>query len=108
MLERQRKKGSRRIDLEQRPRTGDDRIRRGLLTDGLEPTDTEALVAPGDLARPAAEPIGPDPDLDRVDTDECHAGCPFRGRSRCRSGHSSDRTFVRLDADSRPNGCSMS
>src|SRR3954454_20919158 len=32
----------------------------------------------------------------------------FRGRSWCRSGHSSDRTFVRLDADSRPNACSMS
>ena len=82
VLERQRQPGSRRVDLEQGARPADHGIGGGLLADDREARDRESLVAPRDLARATVEPVGPDLDLDRLDTDECHLDGSFPGAER--------------------------
>src|SRR5438552_11741071 len=79
MLEGQRQPRSWRVDLEQGARPADDRIGRGLVADDGEARDRQSLGAPRDLARATGEPIGPDVDLDRLDTDECHLHGSFPG-----------------------------
>ena len=69
-----------------------------LVTDGDHARDPEALVAPGDLARRAIEPIGADLDLDGFDTDHRHRGSPSRRVGRRSTGAlAGDRTAVRFD-----------
>ena len=106
----QRQARLRRLDLEQRPRAGDDRIGGGLLADGGEVGDREALVAPGDLAGSAAEPSVRTWTWTGSTRMNAIVTAPFRGRDAgsCRPGHSSDRTSVRLRPTPRPNRCSMS
>jgi len=74
--------GSGRLDVEQGPRAGDDRIGGGLLADPVQAGDRHSLVAPGDLSRAAIEPTGPDVDLDRLDSDHCHVPGSFADGSR--------------------------
>ena len=88
---------ARRLDLEERARTRDDRIGGRFLAECGEMGDLKSFVAPGDLAGATAEPVGPDVNLDGLHTDEGHVmflSGAVRYGSR-RPGHTADRTSVR-------------
>jgi hypothetical protein len=92
MLIREGESCSWRLDLEEGPRTGNDRIGGGLLANGGETGDGQSLVAPGDLSRASVEPAGPDVDLDGFYSDHCHSGSFATGSlarvlRRCNSGN---------------------
>src|SRR6185436_15155407 len=99
MLERQREARPWRLDLEQRPGSGDDGISGRLLAHGREARDGETLLSPGDLSWTSVEPPGPDVDLHGFDSDHRHCQAPSR-RNRLvlcpSSGHSATGTSVRF------------
>jgi hypothetical protein len=80
MAERELEAGVRRVDLEERQGPGQDRERRALVADADHLQDAKPSTVEGDLARPTIEPIGSNPDLDRLDSDHRHFAAPFRGR----------------------------
>jgi hypothetical protein len=86
MAERQLEAGVSRLDLEERARPGHDRERRALVADADDVQDAKPSTVESDLARPTIEPVGSNPDLDRLDTDHRHFAAPFGG-AIASSGH---------------------
>jgi hypothetical protein len=74
------------LDLEERARPGDHRERRALVANADDLQDWETPAVERDLARPTIEPVGSNPDLDRLDSDHRHVRGSFRGRYAS-SGH---------------------